>query len=57
MPSRDDRGASSVEYALLLTAIAAVIVIAVFALGGTVRAMFTDTCSQIQSQVPSATSC
>jgi pilus assembly protein Flp/PilA len=38
-----DRGASAVEYGLLVAAIAAVIVGAVFALGGTVSSAFTRT--------------
>jgi len=54
---RDDQGASAVEYALILTAIAAVIVIAVFALGGVVRGMFSDTCERIDSQVTVSGSC
>lgn len=53
----DDVGASAVEYALLLTAIAAVIVIAVFALGGIVRDLFSDTCSRIDAQVTVSASC
>ena len=44
-----DRGASAVEYALLVAAIAAVIVAAVFGLGNMVKNSFIDTCSSIES--------
>ena len=43
---RDERGASAVEYGLLVALIAAVIVTATFAFGGVVRGMFNDTCTQ-----------
>ena len=42
-----DRGASAVEYGLMVAAIAAVIVAVVFGLGGLVKSTFTDTCDQI----------
>ena len=40
---RADAGASAVEYALLITGIALVIVAAVFALGGPLAEIFTTT--------------
>jgi pilus assembly protein Flp/PilA len=40
---RRDEGASAVEYGLLVAAIAAVIVVAVFALGTVVNNSFVDT--------------
>jgi pilus assembly protein Flp/PilA len=43
MRQTQDRGASAVEYGLLVAAIAAVIVGAVFALGGQVTKAFSDT--------------
>jgi pilus assembly protein Flp/PilA len=43
MRRSEDRGASAVEYGLLVAAIAAVIVGFVFALGGTVADKFQDT--------------
>ena len=52
-PDRE-RGASAVEYALVLVGIAALIVLAVVGLGGKTDAMFDDTCSRIDTQ-PSAT--
>ena len=42
-----DEGASAVEYGLLVAAIAALIVIVVFALGGLIKGVFKDTCSNI----------
>ena len=42
-------GASAVEYGLLVAAIAALVVIIVFALGGLVRDVFKDTCSKIDN--------
>ena len=42
---RDERGATSVEYGLLVALIAAVIVTATFAFGGMTRGLFNDTCS------------
>lgn len=47
---KDEQGASAVEYGLLVAAIAALIVIIVFALGGIVKEVFTDTCNTIQSE-------
>ena len=47
---KDEKGASAVEYGLLVAAIAALIVVIVFALGGLVRGVFTDTCTKIQSK-------
>ena len=45
---RDERGASAVEYGLLVAGIAAVIVGAVFLLGqGVLQELFTDTCNSI----------
>jgi pilus assembly protein Flp/PilA len=45
-----DRGASAVEYGLLIAAIAAVIVAVVFGLGDLVRNTFVDTCTQIEAE-------
>lgn len=45
----DERGASAVEYGLLVAGIAIVIIAAVFLLGGHIRDMFTKTDSCIQS--------
>ncbi len=50
--STKDDGASAVEYGLLVAAIAALVVIIVFALGGLVQEVFTDTCSDHQDGQP-----
>jgi pilus assembly protein Flp/PilA len=49
-----DRGASSVEYGLLIAGIAGMIVLIVFALGPMVRESFDNTCDQIQAEQGSA---
>ena len=43
----DERGASAVEYGLLVAGIAAVIVAVVFLLGGTLKGVFQDTNTSI----------
>ena len=45
----EDRGASAVEYGLLIAGIAALIVVVVFAFGGVIKNVFSNTCSQINS--------
>ena len=45
----NEKGASAVEYGLLVAAIAAIIVIIVFALGRLVRSGFNNTCSAIDN--------
>ena len=50
---RRDEGASAVEYGLLVAAIAALIVIIVFALGNVVSEVFQDTCDTISSEAAS----
>ncbi len=46
---RDERGASAVEYGLLVAGIAALIVAVVFLFGGMIKGVFTDSCSAIQN--------
>jgi pilus assembly protein Flp/PilA len=53
----DDAGASAVEYGLLIAAIAAVVAIIVFALGGAVQSLFTESCETIDSKVAPTASC
>jgi pilus assembly protein Flp/PilA len=48
MIQTSDRGASAVEYGLLVAGIAAVIVAAVFLLGGNVETTFSDVADSIQ---------
>jgi len=45
-----ETGASAVEYGLLVALIAAVIVLAVFALGGLVKNTFSETCGDISGK-------
>jgi pilus assembly protein Flp/PilA len=54
---KKDEGASAVEYGLLVAAIAAVIVIIIFALGGIIKNVFGKTCSSISSNASVAGSC
>ena len=43
----DERGASAVEYGLLIAGIAALIVVVVFAFGGVLNNIFTTTCNSV----------
>ena len=45
----EETGASAVEYGLLVAAIAALVVLIVFALGGVVKEVFDNTCDTIGS--------
>lgn len=45
---RNEEGASAVEYGLLVALIAAVVVVAVFALGSLVKNTFENTCTAIE---------
>jgi pilus assembly protein Flp/PilA len=45
----DERGASAVEYGLLIAGIAALIVVVVFAFGDNLKAIFTDTCNSVSA--------
>lgn len=45
MRAKNEDGASAVEYGLLVAAIAAVIVVIVFALGGIIKGAFSKTCT------------
>jgi pilus assembly protein Flp/PilA len=55
---RDEDGASAVEYGLLVTGIAALVVVVVFAFGGVVKSQFTNTCTSVKnSGVSGAATC
>ena len=56
---KDEKGASAVEYGLLVAAIAALIVVAVFGIGKVVSSSFTSTCTSLKGNVSgqSGTSC
>jgi pilus assembly protein Flp/PilA len=43
----EERGASAVEYGLLIAGIAALIAVVVFAFSGTITGLFNDTCTAI----------
>ena len=51
---RDELGASAVEYGLLVSGIAAVIVVVIFAFGGNLVQMFDNTCKTIGDGTSSA---
>jgi pilus assembly protein Flp/PilA len=53
----NEKGASAVEYGLLVALIAAVIVVAVLALGDVVKGAFTDTTDGICSTASAGTGC
>ena len=47
---KSDEGATAVEYGLMVAAIAALVVLIVFALGGVVKDVFDDTCDTIKGK-------
>jgi pilus assembly protein Flp/PilA len=55
--ARSEEGASAVEYGLLVAAIAALIVVIVFAFGHIISGVFQSTCDTINSNANSAGSC
>ncbi|MCU1599821.1 MAG: Flp family type IVb pilin [Frankiales bacterium] len=55
--AREDAGASAVEYGLLVAAIAAVIVVVIFALGGVIKDAFTTTCGSIKASTTTTQNC
>jgi pilus assembly protein Flp/PilA len=57
MNRKDEKGASAVEYGLLVAAIAALIVIIVFALGGVVKEVFSKTCTSIKQSAATTATC
>ena len=50
LAKKDERGASAVEYGLLVAGIAGIIVLTVFVFGAQVNALFQDTCDSIADQ-------
>lgn len=55
--SANDRGASAVEYGLLVFAIAAVIALVVFAFGRVVEETYDKTCTRITSEAKTSQTC
>ena len=53
----EDRGASAVEYGLLIAGIAALIVVVVFAFGGVIKSVFSKTCSTISASASTGGAC
>jgi pilus assembly protein Flp/PilA len=53
----DDSGASAVEYSLIAAAIAALIVVVVFAFGGAAQGLFKNTCDSLKSGLDLSGSC
>lgn len=57
MRARKEEGASAVEYGLLVAAIAALIVVIVFALGNLIQDVFGETCDTISSESSVSSDC
>ncbi len=55
--TRAEDGASSVEYGLVVTAIATLLVVIMFALGGVTLDMFSSSCAAIDSKTMTGASC
>jgi pilus assembly protein Flp/PilA len=53
----EERGASATEYGLLAVAIAAIIVVIVFALGGVVDDLFSESCDEVRSAASTSADC
>ncbi len=53
----NEKGASAVEYGLLVAAIAAIIVLIVFAIGKFVNQAFTDTCNGLKTSITASATC
>lgn len=45
--TRDEQGASAVEYSFIVAAIAAILVVVIFAVGKFTGAAYTDTCDSL----------
>jgi pilus assembly protein Flp/PilA len=50
----DERGASAVEYGLLIAGIAALIIVVVFAFGGVLNDVFQTTCNSVAQNTSSS---
>lgn len=57
LPQDDERGASAVEYGLLIAGIAAMIVVVVLAFGPQLKELFGDTCDKIASANTAGQTC
>ena len=52
-----ERGASAVEYGLLISGVAAIIMATVLLFGGAVTEMFTDSCDEMTAQTSPGADC
>ena len=52
-PSRDEAGASAVEYGLLIAGIGALIVAVIFAFGGAINTVFSNSCGTVAAKITS----
>ncbi|CUR53951.1 putative Flp/Fap pilin component [metagenome] len=57
MAKLDERGASAVEYGLLIAGIAALVVVVVFAFGHVISDVFSSTCTAVKSGASAASTC
>jgi pilus assembly protein Flp/PilA len=55
--TRDEGGASAVEYGLLVAGIAALIVAVVFLFGGTIQRVFSNSCGTVAGTISASGSC
>ena len=53
----EEKGASAVEYGLLVAGIAALVVLVIFAFGGIIKNVFSTTCSKISAGASVSGSC
>jgi pilus assembly protein Flp/PilA len=53
----DEKGASAVEYGLMVAAIAAIVIAIVFSLGGVVKGVFKKSCDDITGKVTVTATC
>ncbi len=56
-PAPAERGASAVEYGLLIAGVAALIVAIVLLFGGAVTDLFTDSCTTVTAEADPTASC
>ncbi|CUR53952.1 hypothetical protein NOCA2110007 [metagenome] len=54
---RDERGASAVEYGLLIAGIAALVVLVVFSFGHVISDLFGNSCGTVAGTINGTTGC
>ena len=55
--SRDEEGASAVEYGLLAAGVAGIVFLIIFSFGGVVQNLFSESCSKVSTSVSVGGSC